>query len=133
MSAKKPGSGVLVVDDNADIRELLVEILEGRGYSAVGAANGRIALEKLRDGGVKPCVILLDLMMPVMDGRSFRAAQRSDPALADIPVVVMSAYRDAAANVTDMTPAHVLEKPIDARQLLLLVERFRGEAATHPG
>jgi CheY-like chemotaxis protein len=126
--SEKLGSGVLVVDDNLDIREILVEILKARGYGAVGAANGLIALEKLREGSFKPCVILLDLMMPVMDGRSFRAVQRSDPALADIPVVVMSAYRDAAANVTDMAPARVLEKPVDARRLLVLLEEFRATA-----
>jgi CheY-like chemotaxis protein len=126
MSEKKPGRGVLVVDDNVDIREILVDILKGRGYAAVGAENGLVALERLREVGFKPCVILLDLMMPIMDGRSFRAAQRSDPALADIPVLVMSAYHDLAAHVTDMAPAHVLEKPIDARHLLRLLEEICG-------
>jgi CheY-like chemotaxis protein len=117
---------VLVVDDNRDIRELLVELLQDHDYLAIGAENGLVALDRLRVGDFRPRVILLDLMMPIMDGRAFRAAQRSDPGLDGIPVVVMSAYRNAAANVTDMAPAHVLEKPIDVRRLLLLLKGFCG-------
>jgi CheY-like chemotaxis protein len=113
--------GVLVVEDDTDIREILVELLQDHGYRAIGASNGLEALRRLRDDGLKPCLILLDLMMPVMDGATFRAEQQRDPALSDIPVVVLSAYRDAFANVDQMGVAHVLDKPVDLQIVLDLV------------
>src|SRR5205823_13422880 len=85
--------GVLIVDDDPALRESLSEVLEDAEYSPLVAANGQEALAFLRQG-YKPCVILLDLMMPIMDGWQFRAAQLADPDLGPIPVVVLSAVND---------------------------------------
>jgi len=80
--------GILVVDDDAEIRELLRVALSADGYSVAGVPDGREALHYLRSHA-DTCIILLDLMLPVMDGVAFRAAQLRDRSLAWIPIVVM--------------------------------------------
>jgi CheY-like chemotaxis protein len=84
--------GVLIVDDDTDIRETLEEVLADNHFPASGAENGAVALERLRSDVEPPCVILLDMMMPVMDGRTFRLVQQDDPTLSNIPVVVLTAH-----------------------------------------
>jgi CheY-like chemotaxis protein len=81
---------LLVVDDDDELRESLIELLELEGFASRGVRDGREALEFLR-GHDPPCLIVLDLMMPVMSGQEFRAEQLRDPALAAIPVVVLTA------------------------------------------
>ena len=114
---------VLVVEDDELIRDSLVEYLDEQGYQAVGAVDGVDALDKLRRGGPLPCVIVLDLMMPNMDGRAFRQEQLRDAQLAPIPVVVLSAYRDVAKNAADLAVEHFLAKPLKLASLLELVQR----------
>ena len=114
---------VLVVDDDDDIRAGLIEFLEDHGHSAVGAANGEEAIALLDPSNVLPCLIILDLMMPVMDGPTFRDEQRARPALANIPVIVVSAYRDIETRARDLGAAHWLSKPLDLPALLRLVEQ----------
>jgi CheY-like chemotaxis protein len=104
---------VLVVEDEAAARAGMEQLLRGAGYEAVGAANGQAALDMLRSG-VRPRAILLDLMMPVMDGWAFRREQLRDPQLAHIPVIVLSALHHGW--VEGIPPT--LPKPIDVRQLL---------------
>src|SRR3954470_23175677 len=87
---EKPDDTVLVVDDDQDIREALCDLLADAGYRAASVANGKEALIYLKSGEL-PCVILLDLMMPVMDGWEFRRQQQGDPRLSKIPVVVITA------------------------------------------
>jgi CheY-like chemotaxis protein len=108
---------VLVVEDDGLIRESLVEALEEHGYQVTGVGNGREALDALATSP-RPDVILLDLMMPVMDGRSFRDEQLRDPALAAIPVVVLSAASDVLRAGAEMRAAGVLRKPVTLRALL---------------
>ncbi len=118
---------ILVVDDDKDIRESLVEILEEHGCHAVGAANGREAMEVLRGRphADSTCLILLDLMMPVMDGRTFREEQLKRDELAGIPVVLISAFQDAAAKAgAAMNAAAVLVKPLQIKDVTSLAERF---------
>jgi CheY-like chemotaxis protein len=115
---------VLVVDDDPDIRETVIEVLEEHGHAAVGAANGNEALVHLRASSDQPCLILLDLMMPVMDGRAFREEQMKDPALSPIPVVVISAFRDVLETASQMNVAAHMKKPISLADLVSLVERY---------
>jgi CheY-like chemotaxis protein len=100
---------VLVVDDDPDIRDALCELLEDEGYRVVSAANGSEALAHLRSGEL-PCVILLDLMMPVMDGWEFRRQQQADPGLSSIPVVVITAAGNHRAS--SISVQRVLSKPL---------------------
>ena len=113
---------VLVVDDNDDVREAMLAALRVAGYEAEGASDGAEALARLRRDGLRPCLILLDLMMPVMDGLEFRDHQLRNPALAEIPVIVVSAFgRQTAARALGV--ADYLAKPIDVDRLLELVEQ----------
>jgi CheY-like chemotaxis protein len=122
---KEERRGVLVVEDNADILQAIVQVLEDEGHFVRVAANGREALERLRERDAPlPRVILLDLMMPVMDGWAFRAEQLRDPTLADIPVVVLTADGHASEKATHLGCAGALRKPVDLMTLLGAVEPF---------
>ena len=111
---------VFVVDDDESIRESLCEILNDEGYAALGASNGQEAMELLRHR--RPCLILLDLMMPVMDGPTFRAQQLQEPSLREIPVVVITA---AGASATRGLMAQaLLPKPLRIETVLGVAERF---------
>ena len=110
---------VLVVDDDADVRELLRRMLESDGYAVVEAENGRAALGALRAG--RPAVILLDLMMPEMDGFEFVAELRRDEAWRTIPVVVITA-KDLSGDDRDRLNGYVekiLQKGAHGRDELL--------------
>jgi len=111
---------VMVVDDEKDLRDGVCELLAARGHDVVGAEDGRAALELLRSANRPPDVILLDLMMPGMNGWQFREEQRKDPQLAAIPVVVITATR----NVRQIRADDILHKPVKADQLLEVVERW---------
>jgi DNA-binding NtrC family response regulator len=119
-----PDAPVLVVDDEPDVREAAVAVFAGGGYTAVGASNGRIAYNLLKTGSVRPCIVLLDLTMPVRDGWGFRAVQMCDPQLADIPVIVLSAAGrfDVAAAAESLRAVAGMEKPVDWDELLRLVD-----------
>lgn len=113
---------ILLVEDNPDTRDSMTILLELQGYRVVGAANGQEALDSLRSDG-RPCLILLDLMMPVLDGWGFRAEQQRDPALADIPVVVLSADGSVDEKAASLGVADYLRKPFEVDDLLGLVKR----------
>ena len=83
---------VLIVEDDADTLLMMEFILGSHGYGTMGAPNGRRALEQMRER--RPCVVLLDMMMPVMDGWEFRRRQQDDPALASVPVLAVTAVAD---------------------------------------
>jgi CheY-like chemotaxis protein len=114
---------VLVVEDDADIRASIADVLEHKGYMAVGAANGLEALDCLQRAERLPCLILLDLMMPIMDGNAFRAKQLENPAWSTIPVLLMSAYRDIAEQAKSLGVEY-LPKPLGVRRLMEGIERF---------
>jgi len=113
---------ILVVDDDRDIRDSLVELLTEHGYPAIGAGNGVEALEVLRASASPPALILLDLMMPVMDGRGFREEQLKNPAWTMIPVIVISAYNDVEQQARALALDH-LRKPLAMRPLMDAVRR----------
>jgi len=110
----------MIVEDDRDTREMLARFLELEGFDVREAANGQLALEALREDS-RTCVILLDLMMPVMNGWQFRSAQTNDPELSKIPVVVVT-----AAGARDQIPAidadAWLSKPVDFDRLLATID-----------
>lgn len=114
---------ILVVDDDDDIRETIRDALEMSGYPVVTAENGRVALDKLATMD-RPGLILLDLMMPEMNGPEFLAAGLASRILEGIPVVVVTAYHHLAAKAPKATA--VVEKPLDLDVLMSWVERFCG-------
>lgn len=117
-----PPRPVLIVEDDADLREMMAQLLTLEGYHIDTAANGREALEYLHEAP-RPDVILLDLMMPIMDGWEFRRRQQNDPALADVPVIVLTALDQAQARANDLNGVDFLKKPLDFDRLLELVRR----------
>ena len=119
-----PPGCVLVVEDDRDIREGLLDTLTDHGYESVGAANGRDALTALRTGNDLPCMILLDIMMPVMDGATFREEQLRDPDLAEIPVVLISAHRDLPQQAKSLKAVGYLAKPLKLKELLALAHQY---------
>lgn len=124
---------ILLVEDDLSIHESLGESLEQSGYLVIAAVDGREAIALLRSG-VRPSAILLDLMMPVMDGWDFRQEQRSDPALRDIPVVVITASGFSASTVrTQLGDVEVIAKPIQRAELFRALARASAAgAATRP-
>lgn len=117
---------VFIVEDDLDTREMIGRFLELEGFTVESAANGLQALERL-DAGTRACVILLDLMMPVMDGWEFRRRQTSDAQLAGIPVIVFSAAgRD---RLQQIDANEYLAKPVDLDELLQRVTRYCGRPA----
>ena len=120
---------VLVIDDEEDLRVALREILEGEGYATAGASNGMEALELLQGSPEMPRLILLDLMMPQMDGWEFLLRIDEDPRLHEIPVALMSAH-SSVLRATDprRAEAHHLElllpKPLNLLRLLSTVSDF---------
>jgi CheY-like chemotaxis protein len=125
---------VLIVDDDTDIRETLEEVLADNDFPAVGAENGAIALERLRADVEPPCLILLDMMMPVMDGRTFRLAQQDDPALSNIPVVLLTAHASGERVARELQVAGFLRKPVDLRTLLDVIGQYCArERSPDPG
>jgi CheY-like chemotaxis protein len=112
---------VLIVEDDEDLREMMAQMLTLEGFQAVAVANGREALAYLHESE-RPDVILLDLMMPVMDGWEFRRQQQADPALAPVPVIVLSALDQARASSLDAEA--FLKKPLDFDRLLTLVRAY---------
>jgi two-component system, OmpR family, response regulator CpxR len=118
----KNGFHILVVDDDPDLRRALTEVLEEEGFEVSCAQNGEEALVVLE--GVPPSAILLDLTMPLMDGWTFRARQRSDAKLADIPTVVISAAYSDARHVSTLEPDAFLAKPFEVGALTETLQRL---------
>jgi CheY-like chemotaxis protein len=112
---------VLIVDDDVAVRRTIGRFLGFEGFTVIEADNGLNALTYLRGGG-DAGVIVLDLRMPVMDGWTFRREQRADPALADIPIVILSGVEPD--RVSELDAAATFEKPFSMPQLVATVRRF---------
>jgi CheY-like chemotaxis protein len=116
---------VLVIDDDLDSRTLLGEFLHLLGCNVELAADGVEALQHLRDPDRRPCLILLDMMMPVMGGWEFRREQARDPNLSDIPVVMVSAAVEDLNREAHSVRIHdALRKPVSFDQLCSIVDRY---------
>jgi CheY-like chemotaxis protein len=117
---RAPTGPVLVVEDNDDVRDAMMALIESAGFVARGAANGQQALDLLNQTDERPSLIVLDLMMPVMNGLEFRQRQLADPSLAGIPVVVVTAY-GRSVDRERFRGAEVLGKPIELERMLDIV------------
>lgn len=115
---------VLIVDDDDDIRETLEVILASRGYRCRAASDGAEALALMRANQL-PDVVLLDMMMPGMNGAQFRAQQLEDPRLASVPLVVMSGDTKADEKAAALGAVRCLKKPIDIADLIAAVRDAR--------
>jgi CheY-like chemotaxis protein len=120
LAAAEPRATILVVDDDPEARESLAELLRASGYSVITAPDGERALEYL-GAHPSPSLILLDLDMPGMNGWVFRTEQQRDPALAGIPIVVLSGVHDPAGATGYLEAAGHITKPVDGERLLAVV------------
>jgi CheY-like chemotaxis protein len=111
---------ILVVEDDDDIRNAIVDLLETEGYHTAAAVNGKDALDKLGEMG-KPCLVLLDMMMPIMNGRQFLDTVMKDAVLAPIPILIVSAVADKTNTEGSVG---FLKKPIDIDVVLNVVSQY---------
>lgn len=114
---------ILVVEDDTSIRELLVELLESEGYEVASAVNGLEGLKYLQ-AQKAPDLILIDLMMPVMDGYTFRTEQLKNQTWSAIPTVVMSAEANAKEKMKSYNITAFLSKPVELDTILKTVELY---------
>ena len=112
---------VLIVEDDDDLREMMAQLLALEGFQTAAVANGQEALDYLRQENA-PNLILLDLMMPVMDGWEFRRRQQANPAMAQVPVIVLSALDHV--RTAEVSAEAILKKPLDFDRLLELVRTY---------
>lgn len=114
---------VFLIEDDQDIRSSIIEVLEDEGIPIDWATNGEEAMQKLLAAKSKPSLILLDLRLPVKDGFQFRSEQLSNPQLADIPVVVISADGRLEEKTESLGISGLLRKPVDIEQLVNTVRK----------
>jgi CheY-like chemotaxis protein len=117
---------VLIVDDDEDLRDSVRDILHRRGYEVGTAADGQAALQILKTTAKHVCIVLLDLVMPIMDGWQFLAAVRAQSSLSSVPIVVVSGH---AATHAPSGVDRVVRKPIDLSELFSVVEKHCGPPA----
>jgi CheY-like chemotaxis protein len=123
---------ILVIDDNRQLRETLTEFLYLHGHDVRCAADGAEAMQVLARLENPPAIILLDVMMPVLDGWDFLAALRQKPVLAHIPVVIVSACDYIAERAKEAGAVAILRKPVRPQMLLRVIERFAGGPSGAP-
>jgi CheY-like chemotaxis protein len=123
---------IVIVEDDIDVRETLAEVLSEEGYEIAAFAGGQAALQHLQSVEVLPALILLDLMMPTMDGWQFRQAQKQFQKLQKVPTVILSADGNIDRNMLALAANGYLRKPIHIKTLLQLVESFCGPPQVMP-
>lgn len=124
MNALPREGHILVVDDDLGIRDFLSQLLEEEGYNVRTASNGQEAMTHLRQSVPPPCLVFLDLTMPVMDGWEFRAAQMKDEHLQQVPVVVLTADGHAKDKAAALGVPDFVQKPVNLPRLLSIIERY---------
>lgn len=115
---------ILIIEDDNEIRESLVDILADEGYHVVSAKNGKEGLDYLTTAEKRPCLVFIDLMMPIMDGKTFRLEQSKNPEIAEIPTVLFSADGQLDKKAESIGFKDYLKKPIDLNELLVIAERY---------
>jgi two-component system, chemotaxis family, chemotaxis protein CheY len=133
VSGTTQSANILVVEDDRDLRETFVEALEDEGYNVGEASDGLRALEYLRSSAPKPQLILLDLMMPNMNGFQFREEQLKNVQFAAIPVAVLTAEANAKEKAESLNAAAFMSKPVSMDSLLELVGRLLVSPAPERG
>ena len=116
-------NNILLIDDEPDLRECIAELLEGEGYQVTQAENGKAALELLKSGE-KPKIIVLDYMMPVMDGKTFCETAAKDNSINTIPIILLTAATVSDEVTATMKVAAQLEKPIHIDKFLAAVKSY---------
>jgi CheY-like chemotaxis protein len=124
------GRRVLVVDDDEDLRNACAEVLEDADCDVLQAGHGRAALDLLRRDRQLPDLILLDMMMPVMDGVTFAAEVRKDARLSAIPIIMFSAHLDCQRAAADAKAVGCLKKPLSVQTLVTAVDTALGRERT---
>jgi CheY-like chemotaxis protein len=122
---------VMVVDDDQDLRDSICDVLSDAGHATVAFGDPLDGLEYLAAGAPRPALILLDLMMPLMNGVEFRRHQLTDPALAQIPVVLLTADANPDARCSELGARGCLKKPLRVVALLETAQRYAGRS--YPG
>lgn len=122
MTSKVPY--IFIIDDSIDLRELMAQFFESEGYEVQVAADGQEGLNKLREAQTLPCVILLDLMMPVMDGFKFGAEIARDERLSKVPLLIMTADANAEEKAKRVGAHGWLKKPVGVDTLIAVAEKF---------
>jgi len=112
---------VLVVDDDSGNRETMSELLDNKGYSVLQAENGQKALDILKHVSILPCLVVLDMAMPIMDGRGFLRRRAHDPDLRDIPVVVVSGSSQKGAPLQGIEG--YFRKPVNVERLIEVIDQ----------
>jgi DNA-binding response OmpR family regulator len=115
---------VLIVEDDEDTAEMLRKLLDVMGYASNVASNGKVGLDYLRDTPTKYCLVLLDIMMPVMDGWGFLKEHRGDSTISGIPVIIVTAALDAQAKVGGTNAVAFLPKPVDTGTLRAALQQY---------
>jgi CheY-like chemotaxis protein len=115
---------IFVVEDSPDIQGLVKLLYEGEGYQVETGSNGDEAMTKLRNLPDLPSFILLDLMMPGMDGYQFRKLQETDADLAEVPIIVMTAEANAETKAISLGAKGYIKKPVDIKDLLMLSDQY---------
>jgi CheY-like chemotaxis protein len=125
--ASAEGRAVLIVDDDPDVREVVGLVLREQGFATIEARNGIQALSMLRSLEPKPALVLLDLMMSAMDGWQLRLRLKEDPALSEIPIVIITAHAGVlGAQQAAAARQPVLQKPLDFDKLIRVVTEIVG-------
>ena len=132
MSSGSRLDNILLIEDDPDIRDTLADVLVEEGYSVGCAQDGAEGLACLRDAKDLPALIILDLMMPVMDGITFRDEQQKNPAWSSIPVIVLSADRTSRQKAEAMGARGYLQKPFGIHHLLELVREVLCTSPVQP-
>jgi len=118
----------MLIEDDSETRDALAAVLQAYGYRVREAVDGRDALDQLHDGA-HPCAILLDLMMPRMDGWEFREAQRADPKLCEIPLAVLSAVGNVRLQARRLGVETAFPKPVELDDVLAFLARHCAAAS----
>ncbi len=124
VDTEKPKPIIMVVEDDGEVREALCDLLQSHGFAVRAAENGEQALSELR-AHPEVRAIVLDVVMPVMNGATFRGEQLADPTIASIPLILLTGRDDVGPIASALSATARLQKPVVGEELLRILERYR--------